>query len=472
VNRRELLVGAAAAGGVLLGGGRLARAAGGGADVWQFVSRPDLQPPKIDVIRSTGGTAPGSLFLAPSSGPGQRGVLIVDDAGAPIWFHSTSPSTAMNFRAALYQGRPVLSWWEGKAVHGLGVGEHVVFDSSYREVARFPAGDGLGADLHELIMTPSGTALVAAWDIPKVDLSKVGGLRDGHAIEGVVQELEIPSARVLFEWRSLDHVAPSESYSKVNSARYDYFHLNAIDLDADGNLLVSARNTWCVYKVSRESGRILWRLGGKKSDFHIGPGAHFEWQHDARHHGQDDGTVTLYDNADAPQEESRSRGLALALDHKRKTATLAHQYVHDPTVLAHIFGSVQTQPNGNVLVGWGASPYFTEFGPDGVVLLDASLPHGGENYRTLRYAWQGTPAEPPRLAASGGRLYASWNGATGVAAWELQTGATPHGLERALTVHRHGFETELTPPASARYAAVTALDRGGKPLHTSATIAI
>jgi alkanesulfonate monooxygenase SsuD/methylene tetrahydromethanopterin reductase-like flavin-dependent oxidoreductase (luciferase family) len=162
----------------------------------------------------------------------------------------------------------------------------------------------------------------------------------------------------------------------------------------------------------------------------------------------------------------------LALDHKRMSATLRQQYMHRPPVLAHIFGSVQTLSNGNVLVGWGASPYFTEYDGAGAVRYDAGLPRGGENYRTLRYPWRGEPAEPPRLAARGGRLYASWNGATEAAAWRVRAGSAPTGLEPALTVARRGFETAIDPPASARFAAVTALDARGKPLRSSATVVV
>jgi hypothetical protein len=475
LTRRDLLArGAAAGAGILVGARLLGRSAGlaatrAGTDVRTFVSRPDLQPPRITVVHRGLGIADGHLFLAPSSGPGQRGVLIADNAGEPIWFHPTSPRTAMNFRVALYRGEPVLTWWEGMSEHGLGVGEHVIFDRSYREVARFPAGNELGVDLHELIVTSAGTALVAAYDIPTVDLSRLGGPKRGRVIEGVVQELDIPSARVLFEWRSLDHVALEESHTRVG-ARFDYFHLNSIDADASGDLLVSARNTWAVYKVSRDTGKVRWRLGGKKTDFKLGPGASFSWQHDARQHGADGCLVTLFDNADAPQEEPQSRGLAISLDTKRMTAALVHQYTHRPPVLAHALGSLQRLPNGNALVGWGTNPAFTEYSESGAVRFDAHLPHGGQNYRALRYAWQGRPGEPPRLAVRDGRLYASWNGATAVAAWQVRAGAAPSELKPAGTTPRQGFETELSASGAARYAAVTALDHAGRPLGDSATI--
>ena len=331
----------------------------------------------------------------------------------------------------------------------------MIVDASYRELARFPAGGGLAADLHELILTPQGTALVTAWDLKK------------NIVEGVVQELEIPSARVIFEWRSLDHVPVTETYAGVGP-RFDYFHVNSIDIHPSGDLLVSARNTWAVYRISRPSGKVVWRLGGKRSDFALGKGAHFAWQHDARALGASG--VTLFDNADSPQVEPQSRGLVLALDEKRRQASLVHAYTHQPSVLAHMFGSVQAHANGNVLVGWGASPLLTEYSHDGRVLFDATLPHGGQSYRSLRFPWVGRPAGKPALAAKDGRLYVSWNGTTETRAWRLLAGPSPAALATVETVVRRGFETAIAPPATARYAAVVALDAGGKPLSTSAAV--
>jgi hypothetical protein len=475
LTRRTLLARAAGAGAALVLGGRLlesARAATLAPEVRRFVSRPDLIPPTVTAVRGSGPVAPGLLFTAPSSGPGQRGALIVDDTGEPVWFHPTVPNTVMNLRAALYHGQPVLTWWEGKSKHGLGVGEHVVFDRSYREIARFPAGNDLESDLHEFVLTPSGTALVTAYDIPTVDRSSVGRRR-GRVIEGVVQELEVPSARVLFEWRSLDHVQLTESYARVAPA-FDYFHVNSIDVADDDSLLVSARNTWAVYKIDRGSGKVIWRLGGKKSDFAMGKGTRFAWQHDARRVG--DGLITLFDNAAAPQVESQSRGLALALDEKRMRASLVRAYVHRPSLLAHALGSVQRQPNGNVLVGWGTEPYFTEYAAGGSVVLDMKLPRGGQNYRALRFPWSGAPAEPPRLAArpsgSGHVLYASWNGATDVRAWHVLAGSQAAGLTSRQTAPRRGFETTLHLAGGDAFAAVVALDRAGRALGRSNAVSL
>jgi hypothetical protein len=293
---------------------------------------------------------------------------------------------------------------------------------------------------------------------------------------GVAQELEIPSARVLWEWRSLDHVPIGDTYATKIGYPWDYFHINAIDVMDDGHFLISGRNVWSAFKVSRDTGKILWRLGGKESDFTLGKGAQFAFQHDARHAGAN--LVSVFDNggAERTQVESQSRGLQLRLDMKAMHATVDRQWLHHPPVYGRVMGNVQLLPNGNRLVGWGADPHFTEFGPDGSVHWDATLPHGGECYRAFRSPWQGKPAEPPRAAVGpsedGKALWASWNGSTTVAAWQLLTGPSASALAGVRTVPRQGFETALRLPGNAAYAAAAALDANGAELARSAAIPV
>jgi hypothetical protein len=441
-----------------------------GGNVQRFVSRADLKPPTVTVLRAAQGTAPGLVFLAPSSGPGQGGATIVDDAGRLVWFHPVADKAAADFKVGLYKGKPVLTWWEGKSVAGLADGEWVVVDSSYRELARFSAAKGRDGDLHEFAITPDDTALVTSNETVPWDLTSVGGSRRGLVVGGVVQELSLPSGRLIREWRSLDHVAVAETEVKSRpGARFDYFHVNAVDVTADGNLLISARNTWAAYKVNRQTGRILWRLGGKRSDFSFGRGARFEWQHDVREHAH--GLVSVFDNAAAPQEEPQSRALLLALDTKRMRVSLDHAYTHRPEpVLSHFLGNAQVLGNGDVFVGWGGSPYVTEFTRDGAIAFDARLPQGGQSYRAFRFPWVGHPIDRPAIAARAGMLHASWNGATEVVSWQLLQGAGGAELRSGPTVPRTGFETVLTPAPQTHRAAVVALDRSGSSLGTSPTI--
>ena len=311
-----LLLGSGAAGayGLVAAADATAAAAPGGVQV--FKSEPKLRPPQIDGRAPATGRQRRRLHLhRPVVGPGQRGALIFDDNGEVVWFHPSTPKTAMNFRTAIYKEQPVLTWWEGKSSNGLGVGEHVIVDNSYREIARFAAGDDRKSGparvphhrtqhrpRHELRDADRWTSRASA------------APTSAPVVGGIVQEIEIPSARVLFEWRSLDHV-PIEEIARDHEQRrfFDYFHLNSIDIDGDGNLLVSARNTWAVYKIGRKTGEVIWRLGGKKSDFAMGKGTIFAWQHDARHHKG--GTqITVFDDGGAPTVQPQSRALLIALD--------------------------------------------------------------------------------------------------------------------------------------------------------------
>jgi hypothetical protein len=442
--------------------------------VHHFFSRPDLRPPVVTVLRADR-TSDGDLFVAPSSGPGQRGALILDDRGQVVFFHPTTPNTAMNFRVARYHSKPVLTWWEGKSESGLGRGTHVILDQSYRELARVPAGRGRQSDLHEFVITPHNTALVTSYEVRQADLSSVGGPAGGKVIGGIVQELALPSGRVLFEWRSLDHVPVEETHATFQGHPLDYFHVNSIDLLADGNLLVSARNTWAVYKVSRASGQVIWRLGGKRSDFTMGRGTVFAWQHDARHHGGD--LVTIFDDGAAPQVQAQSRVLLLKLDAAHKRATLVRSYTHHPNhLLSQFMGNAQLLPDGHVVVGWGNEPYVTEFGTNGKILFDAKLPRGGMNYRAFRFSWSGAPTSDPVLVAPGGRhgrkAYVSWNGATAVAAWRLRAGHAAGALVTVGAKPKRSFETALEMPAGLRYAEAVALDRHGREIGRSRAIRV
>ncbi|HEY2372307.1 MAG TPA: arylsulfotransferase family protein [Gaiellaceae bacterium] len=463
VTRRGLLAGGAA---LLLASRELDRLlaqsealAAPGDNLQRFVSRPDLKPPVVTVLQRAQAIAPGYVFAAPSSGPGQNGAMIFDNAGDLVWFHPVSNKALTDFKVQQLHGKPVLTWWEGKDVNGLGDGEWVVLDTSYTQVARFGASRGLHGDLHEFVISPQNTALVLS--------NEVRPWSGGQVVGGVVQELALPSGMLLWEWHTLDHVAISETEIKAKPGpRFDYFHINSIDVAPDGNLIISGRNTWAAYKVERRSGRIIWRLGGRRSTFTLGPRANFEWQHDVREHAN--GLVSIFDNAAAPKEEPQSRGLLIQLDVRRKRAMLVHAYVHKPErVVSHFLGNTQLLANGDVFVGWGGSPFMTEFTRAGAIVFDARLPRGGQSYRAFRFPWVARPADKPALVVRGDAAYASWNGATEVVSWQLV-----EGTSRTKTVMRTGFETKLDLSPQTRSVAVAALDRAGRDLGTSPTVAV
>jgi hypothetical protein len=433
----------------------------------QFHSLPSLSPPTLQVTRRAPGAAPGDIFVAPKAGPGQDGPMITDGGGGLIWTHRVPAGTsAFDFRAQSYEGRPVLTWWEGKVARGEGFGRGVIVDNSYREIARVSAGNGYPADLHEFELTPQGTALMVAYE------PVVWGR--GVVVDAVVQEVDVKTGLVEFEWHSLGHVDPRESYLRAARGRaFDYFHVNSVQLEGDGNLLVSARNTHAVYEIDHVTGAVLWRLGGKRSTFRMGPGASFVAQHHARRSA--DGTVTIFDNAAPPRTLAPSRAITLSLDMRRRIATLAHAYTHAPPVTADSQGSAQALPNGDVFVGWGgSSPYVSEYAANGQPLLDAHfVPSGDDSYRAYKLQWTAQPAAPPDVAAAraGGTttVYASWNGATEVASWQVLAGSTPDALTPAASAPRSSFETAVALPA-AQFVAVRALGASGEVLGTSRTI--
>jgi hypothetical protein len=445
----------------------------------QFRSRPDLQPARIVVTTPARSTAPGYLFLAPKKEGAPGGPLIADDSGNAVWFHPVQPRQATDFRVQRYRGEPVLTWWEGtQPTIGVGRGVYRIMDNAYRRIAEVHAGNGLDGDLHEFLITPHDTALITAYQLVHRDLSAFGGPKAGPVYDSVVQELELPSGRVLFEWRSLDHVPLGESMLRLPAkqasakAPFDYFHVNSVDLDDDGNLLVSARNTHTVYKLDRRTGAILWRLGGRKSDFAMRPGTKFAWQHDVRR--RDDGTISLFDNSAIPKVADHSRALVLKVDEQAKVASLVRAYTHPAKLLSPHQGDLQLLPNGDAFVGWGGKPYFTEFDSGGRVVFDAHLTVG-DTYRAYRFPWTGQPAKPPAIAARGGdggrvTVYASWNGATGVDSWEVLAGDDRKHLHHVATASKDGFETAISVETDARYVAVRALDDARKPLATSAPV--
>jgi hypothetical protein len=258
----------------------------------------------------------------------------------------------------------------------------------------------------------------------------------------------------------------------VHDHPYDYFHVNSVQVGADGNLLISARNTWAAYKVDRGTGRIIWTLGGKASSFRMGPGAQFAYQHDVRSRRPDDSVVTAFDDGAGPPVHIESRGLRLHLDFRRHTATMTGQLLHSPSLTANFEGNDEVLPGGDQLIGWGQQPFFTEFGPGGGVVLDDRFVAAVNSYRAWRFRWSATPDTRPGAAATAGRnpaVYASWNGATTVARWRVLAGAHRHALHRLRTVEKTGFETRI-PIRSERYVEVQALDGKGRTLASSYTV--
>jgi hypothetical protein len=449
----------------------------GPASFQHYVSRPDLVPPAIDVTSHSGSEAPGDVFLAPYSGPGRYGPMILDASGRLIWDKPLAVGTrAADFRVQQLDGRPVLTWWQDPLVANGNRGSGLVIaNANYQDIVIARAGNGYQADLHEFEITPRDTALITVYDAVRCDLTSVRGPSDGALADTLMQEIDLRTGLVRFEWHSVDHVPLKDSYvtPQPGSAQlpFDYFHINSIDVLRDGAFLVSARNTWAAYAVDPVTGRVEWALGGRHPSFALGPGTQVAWQHDARQ--LPDGDISFFDNGAWPRVHPQSRVIVLTLDYTHRTARLVSAFTHPTPLSAGSQGNFDQLPDGDWVTGWGQVPDVSLFSATGSLLFDAHLPASYENYRAYWSPWVGTPTTPPSLAvrcAAGCRgdlVYASWNGATQVAAWRVLAGASSASLRTVATAARTGFETAIAVAARAPVIVVQALDAGGRVLGTS-----
>jgi Arylsulfotransferase (ASST) len=452
------------------------QSAGTAGQVQHFHSRADLQPPAITVATSAPQVAPGDIFTSPYSGPGQDGPMVFDNRGALVWFKPLASGTeATNLQVQQLDGKPVLTWWQGYIQPaGFGEGVVVIDDAAYRQLEVLHAGNGYPADLHDFQIGPQDTALMSVFSPIHCNLSAVGGAVNGIVTDSIWQEVDLRTGLVRREWHSLDHVAMSASYQSSSSSGsfpFDFFHLNSLQPQANGTLLISGRNTWALYVVDPHTGQITSTVGGKGTSVKMGPGTATAWQHDAR--TLPDGSISVFDNGAVPKVHPYSRVVVEKVDPASGSVVLERQYTHNAALLSGSQGDAQPQPNGDEFVGWGASPYFTEYTAAGQVVFDAYMPPGDESYRALRFAWDGRPTTAPALsiARSGhtGIAYASWNGATDVAAWQLLAGSSASRLAPVGGAPRSGFETAIGVPATAGpYLAVHALAADGSVLGTSA----
>jgi hypothetical protein len=427
-----------------------------------FHSAPWLHPPIITATSDPDRTS-GDIFLTPGH------PMILDSQGRLVWFDQVGDIA--NLEVQRYHSRPVLTWSQRTpSSTGKTVPKEVIMNRSYRVVKDLYAGDGYQADLHDFQLTPQGTAFIDAYVPVRADLQRVGGPADGSAMDSVIQELDVRTGQLLWEWHVLGHVPLTASYAKpIRSLTDDYFHLNSIQPLPNGNILISARNTWAVYEIDRATGHVIWSLGGRSSSFKMGPGTNFEWQHDAHLAGN---TLTLFDDAALPQEERQSSAKVLRLNTSAMTASLIARYRHTPPLLSPVTGSAQLLPDHNVFVGWGRQPHFSEYTQAGRQIFDASFPLGVASYRAFRFPWHARPASRPVLASSrrgNGTtvVWASWNGATEVASWRVLGGDRVGKLRALARASRSGFETRIVVHGQPRFVSVQALSARGKILRTS-----
>jgi hypothetical protein len=387
-----------------------------------------------------------------------------------------------------YRGQSYLALFSGHpaAVGPYDTGTVILYNEHYQEAGTITAGRPFGpdhVDLHEFRLTSQGNALIGITD----PVRRIIGGRAVTVIQYVIQELSlvrdahgIHTGRVLFQWRSLRHVPVSESYLPRPGfgTPWDYFHGNSIAQDSDGNLIVSARNTWAVYKINVKTGKIMWQVGGKGDRTLRVPWC---YQHDAVPLGHDE--YSVFDDAGADPDcepgpgQHPARGILFRVEQSTHPAELrlVRAYTHAPPINPLVAGSVQRLADGDVLIDWGDVPEITEYSPDGHTRMDLSL--SAWSYRGLRFAWDGQPLTRPAVAAQVSSLHtdvwASWNGSTEVAAWQALAGSSASTLHAVgHPVLKRSFETPIVLQHRYRTVKVEALNASGQILATSRPVAV
>lgn len=476
------------------------------SQVWNFVSAPNLHPMKVTLNVDKPGTAPGLIFVAPYTSYeatmiGQTGSLIMDQAGNPVWFRPLDSIYIQNtdFRVQFYNSKPVLTMWQGtisgtqSANPNLPDGDpepgayFQIINQNYKVIKKLKAKKGFTSDVHEFTITKRNTALFTAVKQVPADLTPYGGPEDGYFDNYSIQEVNLVTGQLLFFWNVLDYVDPADSMLPASSAAssnniWDCFHVNSVEEGPNNTLLISMRNMWSIYNVDKETGDIIWQLGGKQSDFTFGTNATFSWQHDARH--RPGNRISLFDDAccacPSCPAEGPARGLILRLDFQDMTANIDRTYYHDPILYVPSQGNVQKLSNGNQFVGWGQEPYLSEFknagnteeDPSLNFLYDMQFPNQNLSYRAFKNEWVGLPLYPPSIAAKlsceDATVYASWNGSTETAFWQVLAGSMPKKLSVVVKrAPRTGFETKIHVNSDGPYFQVKALNSCGKVIGTS-----
>ncbi|KAI9370404.1 ASST-domain-containing protein [Aspergillus egyptiacus] len=445
------------------------------------------------------GCDPRYTFLAPRGNAiAHPGPMIFDAQGELVWLKRNWEKT-QDFKVQRYRGEDYLTYWEGRQDNDCPAGAWYMIDSTYTlRYEVHPVGDYYGGDLHEFNITPEGTALVTVNDPIPSDLRPIGGPEVGWILDAIFQELDLATGDLIFEWRASDHFPVNSTYEslppgatgRARVSPFDAFHINSVDKDEHGNYIISMRHTHTVSCISKDTGAILWTLGGKTNDFRDlsnGTATNFAWQHDARWHAPNS-ILTLFDNEahsrDDPSDRE-SRGMSIYLDTAAREATLMAEYFHPHQMRSVSQGNVQVldDDSGRVLVGWGHSAAFSEFTSDG--RLTCNVHFGASalfdfgrvvSYRAFKGDWVGRPQTRPDAVIVNDTIYVSWNGATEVAAWQLETwsssssssSSTEHqsgDVTVVTTLAKTGFETEIAIPDELEGGHIllrlAALDREG-----------
>jgi hypothetical protein len=450
--------------------------------------------PKVTVtVDPNAKLAPGLFFAGPKYDLGAKpanatiGPEILDANGHAVYFVKTGSVgvRATDVREQSYHGAPVLTYWQGgtpkgpdgQLITGVGSGSDYILSQRYH-VLKTVHGHGLEdgvpikADQHEFLLTKHNTALIVCYGVTRRDATAEGGAKNQAVLDGIVEEIDLATSKVVFQWHSINHVPLSRSHTKPTAnapdTPWDYFHINAAKLDTDGNVIVSGRHTWAVYKINHNTGRTMWQFGGKASNFAIPKADRFAWQHDPEPMGNN--TYRIFDNhwnqvPPQPAADNHSRVITLALNFATHTASKVTEVDHHPNVFAGSQGNSQTQPAGHLVVGWGATSQLSEYNAKHQQVWNAQFDNGYNTYRAYKSPWVGNPDGHPSLTFKGSgsnrQVDVVWNGASRVHKWRIMGGSTRGNVVTIASTPWSGLDTAFKLSSYPKFLRIGAVDAHG-----------
>ncbi|MCX6133770.1 MAG: aryl-sulfate sulfotransferase [Ignavibacteriales bacterium] len=360
----------------------------------------DFPPLRVDTVNNP---ASGELFLGVFSGIGGAStyanyLIVADNRGKPLAYKRIG--TLVNPFAYMFKADPTgLYSYIDRTPTATNIR---IVDSTFAQVDTYPRGNPATASHADFLLLPNGHALVLYFDVKTIDMSKIvqGGHPAASVMGNLIQEFDI-NKNVVFQWSSFDYLPITDTYEDTLAASFDYSHANTLSLDQDGNMLLSNRHMSEVTKVDRNTGEIIWRLGGKRNQFTFlnehseNSPLYFSYPHHIQRLAN--GNIIMFDNGNQ-RKTKYSRVVEYRLDETNKIATLAWEYRHTPDIYASAQGSVQRFANGNTLIGWGDASLqgqtaITEIRSDNTVAFELSLPAGYRSMRVYRLSWKSmTPA--------------------------------------------------------------------------------
>ncbi len=435
--------------------------------------------PHFTVSKTSPDQGEGDIFIAPfywnASTLGSY-LLILDNQGQLVYYQSM----ADNFAAFDFKALPggYLTYFNQKD------STHYLLDSHYQVVGSYQAGLGYTSDLHDFLRMTDGYTLLLAYDTITMDMSKVvpGGNPNADVTGLILQEMD-PSGNVILNWRSWDYFSFADTTVSLTDAQIDWVHGNGLALANDGNILLSSRNLSEITKINRQTGAVMWRLGGKANQFKFVNDGGFSYQHDISE--LSNGDIMVFDNHGTDQSPTPSRAVEYKLDEVKMTATRVWEYTHQPPIFTDYMGLAERMTDGNTFIAWGddvvtngyAAGSVTEVNPQNQIVFEMTFDRPFVSYRAMRAPWHGSPLTPPALAyrQEGNNLLLgySWNGATDVASWTVYGGSSPSALKQVDEKQKSGFETQSTltnPPSQECYFQAAAIDQNGKEMARSPVI--